>query len=923
MTTGLSTPGAGERLGFRVDGMDCASCVGKIETALGRLGGISEVAVNFATETLLLSRDATSKTTSKDIAKKIRSLGFDVTELPPSAIPAAPMQRSGAHAGHDHNGCASDHDYGHAGHDDHSGCGGHDHKHDHGHDGHDHAAHGHHGHHGACGGDHDHAHHDHDHGHGGCSGHDHAGHALTPRAAPASPPNVSMRVEGMDCASCVGKIEVALARMPDVSDVRVNFTTETLELTLAAGAITKVADIEKTIKSLGFGVSNTRELSASADAAIDVAPAPAMRHQRWWQTRKGKHVIGLGLLMGSAYAIAQFFPLYAEWIFAAAVVAGVIPFARKAFALATSGSPFSIETLMVVASIGALVIGEAEEAAAVVFLFAVGELLESVAAGRARAGIKALASLVPKTAVLLDPNGGQRSVPATSLRVSDLVLVRPGDRVPADGQIIQGASSLDESPITGESVPRSKAKGDSIFAGSINVDGVLQVRVEKTASDNTISRIIQLVEQAQSAKAPTARFIENFSRYYTPAVMLIAALIVVVPPLAMGGDWETWIYRGLALLLIACPCALVLSTPAAIASGLAVGTRRGLLIKGGNALETIGKVSAIAFDKTGTLTEGKPRVTEVFAFGKNEESDVLALAAAVETGSSHPLAKAIIGRAETDGVAVPLAQDASATAGKAVHATVAGRRLAVSSPTHAAQVTTLGVLERSAIEKLEDRGNTVAVLFDEQAKEVLGLIALRDEPRRDAREGVAQLKAMGVRSVMLTGDNRRTAQAIAKGLGIEWSAELLPQDKLDLVNEMKRKSKVAMVGDGINDAPALATADVGIAMGGGTDVAIETADAALLKSRVTDVAHLVALSRATMANIHQNVVFALALKGLFLVTSVLGITGLWIAVLADTGATAIVTLNALRLLRFKGAKSADDGRDEGMRSRPLVPAESH
>jgi Cd2+/Zn2+-exporting ATPase len=391
----------------------------------------------------------------------------------------------------------------------------------------------------------------------------------------------------------------------------------------------------------------------------------------------------------------------------------------------------------------------------------------------------------------------------------------------------------------------------------------------------------------------------------------------------MGEDWDTWIYRGLALLLIACPCALVLSTPAAIASGLAVGTRRGLLVKGGNALETIGKVNAIAFDKTGTLTEGKPRVTEIFAFGKNEEKDVIALAAAVEIGSSHPLAKAIIGRAESDGIAVPLARDASTTAGKAVHATVEGRRLAVGSPAHAAQAATLGVMERSAIEKLEDRGNTVAVLFDEQAKEVLGLIAIRDEPRRDAREGVAQLKAMGVRSVMLTGDNRRTAQAIAKDLGIEWSAELLPQGKLDLVNKMKQKSKVALVGDGINDAPALATADVGIAMGGGTDVAIETADAALLKSRVTDVAHLVAVSRATMANIHQNVVFALALKGLFLVTSVFGITGLWIAVLADTGATAIVTLNALRLLRFRGAKPARDDRGGGVPSRPPTPAESH
>ncbi|HHL2437399.1 TPA: heavy metal translocating P-type ATPase, partial [Pseudomonas aeruginosa] len=632
------------------------------------------------------------------------------------------------------------------------------------------------------------------------------------------------------------------------------------------------------------------------------------------------HVLGLGGLMGSAYAIAQFVPGYAEWIFAAAVIAGVLPFARKAFALAVSGSPFSIETLMVVASLGALVIGEAEEAAAVVFLFAIGELLESVAAGRARAGIKALASLVPKTAVLLDAAGGQREVPAASLRVSDRVLVRPGDRVPADGKILRGESSLDESPITGESVPRQKAIGADVFAGSINVDGVLEVQVEKTASDNTISRIIQLVEQAQSSKAPTARFIEKFSRYYTPAVMAIAALIVVVPPLAMGGDWGTWLYRGLALLLIACPCALVLSTPAAIASGLAVATRRGLLIKGGNALETIGRVRAIAFDKTGTLTEGKPRITEVLPFGLFKHQQVLALAAAVESGSNHPLAKAIVAHAKSLDVAIPQATGASAIAGKAVRATVNGSALAVGSPAHAEQTATLTAAHRREIDKLEDGGKTVVVLFDEASKNVLGLLALRDEPRRDAREGVAQLNAMGVRSVMLTGDNRRTAQAIAGKLGIEWEAELLPQDKLRLVNEMKRDAKVAMVGDGINDAPALATADVGIAMGGGTDVALETADAALLKSRVTDVAHLVALSRATMANIHQNVVFAIGLKGLFLVTTVLGITGLWVAVLADTGATALVTLNALRLLRFKGAPEANHGDDAGRPTTLSVPS---
>jgi len=542
MTTALSKSSEGERLNFRVDGMDCASCVGKIETALSRLGGISDIAVNFANETLSLSRDPSSKATAKGIAKKIRSLGFDVTELSASAVPSMPAERSGSDAGHDHSGCSgdhhNDHNHDHAKRDDHSGCGTVDHGRDHKHDHH---------HHGACGDDPKHSHDAHD--HGNCGGHHHTAHTSTPRAAPSSPPNVSMRVEGMDCASCVGKIEVALARMPEISDVRVNFTTETLELTLAANSNTKVGDIEKMIKSLGFGVSGARQLSSSLDTAVEAVPLPAMRSQRWWQTRKGKHVVGLGLLMGSAYAIAQFIPLYAEWIFAVAVVAGVIPFARKAFALAMSGSPFSIETLMSVAAIGALVIGEAEEAAAVVFLFAVGELLESAAAGRARAGIKALASLVPKTAVLLDPIGGQRTVAAASLRVNDLVLVRPGDRVPSDGQIIEGTSSLDESPVTGESMPRAKSKGDSIFAGSINVDGVLQVRVKKTAVDNTISRIIHLVEQAQSSKAPTARFIEKFSRYYTPAVMLIAALIIAVPP--------PWNGRRLVYVALPWSCAAV------------------------------------------------------------------------------------------------------------------------------------------------------------------------------------------------------------------------------------------------------------------------------------------------------------------------------------------------------------------------------
>ena len=719
------------------------------------------------------------------------------------------------------------------------------------------------------------------------------------------------RIEGMDCASCIGKIETALIRMPGVSDIKLNFATASLELTLDPEAITQVSDIEKTIKSLGFGISaNTGQQTVSAIDIDSDNPLTSQR-QRWWQTQKGKQVVGLGILMGSAYILSLLFPAYGIWVFAVAVIVGVFPFVRKAVALAKSGSPFSIETLMSVAVLGALIIGEAEEAAAVVFLFSIGELFESIAADRARAGIRALASLVPKTAILLDAQGGQRDVPASSLQVNDLVLVRPGDRVSADGAIVQGTSSLDDSPVTGESVPVAKTMGDTVFAGSINIDGVLHVRVEKTAADNTIAKIIELVEQAQASKAPTARFIEKFSRYYTPAVMVIAALIIVVPPLAMGGEWGTWLYRGLALLLIACPCALVLSTPAAIASGLAVGARRGLLIKGGSALETIGQVKTVAFDKTGTLTEGKPRVTDVVAFTQEytdsqgqdsqDEDKVLALFASVESGSSHPLAEAIVSHAKAANVVIPVASKASATAGKAVHATVSGRTLAIGSPVYAADEAVISAKQQAQIEALQNQGKTVSVLFDEQSRAALGLVALRDELRDDAHQGVAQLKAMGVNAVMLTGDNRLTAQALASNLDIEWKAELLPEDKLRLLNEMKDNRKIAMVGDGINDAPALATADVGIAMGGGTDVALETADIALLKSRVTDMAHLIALSRATMRNIHQNVIFSLALKGVFLITTVFGITGLWIAVLADAGATVLVTLNALRLLRFKGA----------------------
>ncbi|MBM3604429.1 MAG: heavy metal translocating P-type ATPase, partial [Alphaproteobacteria bacterium] len=580
---------------------------------------------------------------------------------------------------------------------------------------------------------------------------------------------------------------------------------------------------------------------------------------------------------------------------------GVAPVARRAFEALRMGQSFTIEGLMTIAAGGALLIGAAEEAALVVFLFAVGEVLEGVAAGKARQGIRALADLVPKTA-LLEVAGQTRAVPADSLQIGQTVLVRPGDRIPADGEIIDGTSGVDESPVTGESVPATRTLGDPVFAGSINTEAALRVRVTREPSDNTIARIIRLVEEAEEARAPTERFIDRFSRIYMPAIVALSALVIVVPPLAFGQDWTTWIYRGLALLLIGCPCALVISVPASIASALSAGSKRGLLMKGGAVIEAAAKVTHVAFDKTGTLTRGAPVVTDLIPAPGVDEAELLAVAAGVEAGSSHPLALAILLRAEAAAVQVPAARDARALAGRGVEAVVDGALAWVASPSHAAEV---GGIDKAALPRataLENEGKTVVAVYREGRS--LGLIALRDEPRGDAATAIRQLAAMGVGATMLTGDNSRTAAAIAGGLGIGFRAGMMPEDKLTAIRELNGSGRVMMIGDGINDAPALKEAHIGIAMGSGTDVALETADGAILRDRVSDVPALIRLARATMGNITQNVALALGLKAVFLVTTILGITGLWIAILADTGATVLVTLNALRLLAFNPAREA-------------------
>jgi len=748
-------------------------------------------------------------------------------------------------------------------------------------------------------------------------------------------------VTGMDCGSCATKIKDAVARLPGVSGVEVGIMTERLRLTLDE-AQTGRDKIEKTIRALGYQIApratgakkdfvlpdahdghdddhatheshdhaghdhGPKVASAKRDDSGHGSPGhvhddPADRGKRWYQTAKGKLVIFTALLLGAAWIIEYLAPEIGKWAFVAACLIGVAPVAQRAFAALRMGQPFTIESLMTIAAIGALFINAAEEAALVVFLFAVGEVLEGVAAGKARDGIRALANLVPKTAQLVTGDT-TREVPAASLSVGQTVLVRPGDRIPADGEIVDGTSGVDESPVTGESVPKTRGPGDAVFAGAINTEAALRVKVTKGAEDNTIARIIRLVEEAEEARAPTERFIDRFSRWYMPAIVAVATLVVLVPPLAFGQPWDTWVYRGLALLLIGCPCALVISVPASIASALSTGARRGLLMKGGAVIEAAAKVGFVTFDKTGTLTHGRPQVTDVVPFGATTEAELLAVAAGVETGSSHPLAIAILNKARDTGVSALPSLDAKALMGKGVVATVGGAAAYVSSPRYAMEHGGLDGLGLRQATIFEEDGKTAVAVFRE--KTPLGLIAMRDEPRADAKDAVRQLSAMGVTSVILTGDNPRTAAAIAGSLGLKFEADMMPEDKLAYIREIGTQGGVMMIGDGINDAPALKQASVGVAMGSGTDVALETADAAILRDRVTDIPATIRLSRAAMANIRQNVTIALGLKAVFLVTSVFGLTGLWIAILADTGATVLVTLNALRLLRFNPEREA-------------------
>lgn len=671
-------------------------------------------------------------------------------------------------------------------------------------------------------------------------------------------------VNGMDCAACARKVENAVKQVPGVSHVQVLFATEKL-LVSADNDVSK--QVEAAVSQAGYSLRSEN--------------APA---EKTSSLRENLPLITLIIMMALSWGLEQINHPFGNLAFIATTLVGLYPIARQALRLMKSGSWFAIETLMSVAAIGALFIGATAEAAMVLLLFLIGERLEGWAASRARKGVSALMALKPETATRVI-NGNRETVAINTLRPGDVIEVAAGGRLPADGELLTATASFDESALTGESIPVERTTGEKVPAGATSVDRLVQLTVLSEPGDSAIDRILKLIEEAEERRAPVERFIDRFSRIYTPAIMLVALLVTVVPPLFFGAPWEGWIYKGLTLLLIGCPCALVISTPAAITSGLAAAARRGALIKGGAALEQLSQVQHIAFDKTGTLTVGKPQVTGVYP-QEISENELLTLAAAVEQGSTHPLAQAIVHEAKARELTIPAATAQRALMGSGIEATVDGKKVLIVAA---------GKSSTPEVEALEQAGQTVVVVMQDGVAK--GMLALRDTLRDDAKEAVAALHQLGVQGVILTGDNPRAAAAIAGELGLEFKAGLLPADKVSAVTELNAHAPLAMVGDGINDAPAMKASTIGIAMGSGTDVALETADAALTHNHLTGLAQMIGLARATRANIRQNIGIALGLKGIFLVTTLLGMTGLWLAVLADTGATVLVTANALRLLR--------------------------
>ncbi|WP_193063147.1 heavy metal translocating P-type ATPase [Oceanobacillus oncorhynchi] len=693
------------------------------------------------------------------------------------------------------------------------------------------------------------------------------------------------RVQGFSCAGCAKTFENNVKKIQGVEDAEVNFGASKVYV---KGQIT-IEELEKAGSFENLKVRDEKEQKVD--------------HEPFWKQKENIKVYISAILLlvswflGKQLGEENFLPTigYALSI----LIGGYTLFIKGLRNL--SRLQFDMNTLMTIAIIGAAIIGEWMEGATVVILFAISEALERYSMDKARQSIESLMDIAPKEALIRRGNQ-EMSIHVDDIEIDDMMIVKPGQKLAMDGTVLKGTSTLNQAAITGESVPVTKTVDDEVFAGTLNEEGLLEISVTKRVEDTTLSKIIHLVEEAQAERAPSQAFVDKFAKYYTPAIVILAILIAVIPPLFIGGDWNTWVYQGLAALVVGCPCALVVSTPVAVVTAIGNAAKNGVLIKGGVYLEETGNLKVIAFDKTGTLTRGVPTVTNVVTYSRSED-ELITITAAIEKGSQHPLASAIIRKAEEKGLYyndIAMEEFQSIT-GKGIKAKINHETYYVGSPSLFEELhNQIENDQKEKITSLQTAGKTVMVLGTET--EILAFIAVADEIRKSSKEVISQLNHLGVETVMLTGDNQRTAHAIGQQVGVvDVEAGLLPEDKLTFIKELRDKhQQVAMVGDGVNDAPALAASTVGVAMGGaGTDTALETADIALMSDELNKLPYTIQLSRKALMIIKQNITFSLGIKAVALLLVVPGWLTLWIAIFADMGATLLVTLNSLRLLRIK------------------------
>jgi Cd2+/Zn2+-exporting ATPase len=697
----------------------------------------------------------------------------------------------------------------------------------------------------------------------------------------------TFKIEGMDCREEVALIERRFKNLPGLEDFSADLIGQRLYVKYDAAKLSA---------------------SAIAGAVADAGMRAWLEHEEPLMVpdeaaRRRLLILctsGVALLAGMALEWAGAAVWLARGVLAAAIMAGASLTIRRAMA-ALRVRALDINVLMLVAAAGAVALGQWSEAASVVFLFALAQTLEARTLERARHAVRALMDLAPTEALVREP-GGDRRIEIDAITPGMVLVVRPGEKIPLDGEVVAGQSAVNQAPVTGESMPSEKTAGDDVFAGTINGRGALEIRVTRLRRDSTLARIIHLVERAQAERAPAQTFVERFARVYTPCVLLLAISVAIVPPLALGAAWHTWIYRALVLLVVSCPCALVISTPVSIVAALAGAARKGVLIKGGAHLERAGRIRCVAFDKTGTLTHGTPKVVAVVALGADgrvSPEAVVALAASVEQRSHHPIARAIIEYAASSNITVRPGDRVESLDGRGAQGSVSGAEVVLGNHRLFEERRLCSPEVHRLLDESSARGRTPVLVARDGVP--VGIIEVADRPREAGRDMLQLLKRQGVECVaMLTGDGRATAMRIGEELGVdEVHAELLPEDKVKAVDELRRRfGPVAMVGDGINDAPALASADVGIAMGvAGSDAALETADVALMADELLKIPYALRLSRATMRNIQANLAISIVMKAAFVAMAIGGWATLWMAIVADTGASIIVIANALRLLR--------------------------